>query len=329
MGYVRMCACVRVHLCGVFGVCVCVCGVCECGLCARVCRAGRRDQTREGDAESGPVGTGGGRGVCTGPWEDRLPHQLSLWFPSWSLFPTGGVSVCGAEDSRTRGQSPSHIHFPPPFLGPCRREGASKVSRWPRCALEGEAGGLRTPPCPQGHTHGQACAPGTAPWDGASGAACPAWPRSPSRPVGVQRGPLSGVLGLAVTAVWDGHTVDVPPSPDGSAPLPTLTDFPFTAECVRSGPRRSVVSLLWDVVAFSQESGVERLLWAAGHQGLGSQQTPGTGPCRPCLSSTAGCCGHDDAVCCCCCRCCCGRSWTITWLLFPQWPLLLHLSASL
>lgn len=158
-----MCACVRVHLCGVFGVCVCVCGVCECGLCARVCRAGRRDQTREGDAESRPVGTGGGRGVCTGPWEDRLPHQLSLWFPSWSLFPTGGVSVCGAEDSRTRGQSPSHIHFPPPFLGPCRREGASKVSRWPRCALEGEAGGLRTPPCPQGHTRGQARAPGRAP----------------------------------------------------------------------------------------------------------------------------------------------------------------------
>lgn len=141
----------------------------------------------------------------------------------------------------------------------------------------------------------------------------PAWPRSPSRPAGVQRGPLSDVLGLAVTAAWDGHTVDVPPSPGGSAPRPSLTDFPSPAEGVRSGSRRSAVSLLWDVVAFAKESGVERLLWAAGHQGLGAQQTLGTGSRRPRLSSTSGCCGHTTATpcgrrCCCCCCCCGGNS---------------------
>lgn len=126
MGYVRMCACVRVHLCGVFGVCVCVCGVCECGLCARVCRAGRRDQTREGDAESGPVGTGGGRGRVHRPLGRLPPPSAEPVVPVLVLVSHGrGECVWGGRFQNQRAE-PFPYTLPSSVSRPMQKGGCLK-----------------------------------------------------------------------------------------------------------------------------------------------------------------------------------------------------------
>lgn len=102
---------------------------------------------------------------------------------------------------------------------------------------------------------------------------CPAWPRLPSWPVGVQRGPSPDVLVL-VAAVCDGLTGDVPLSWGRSAHTHI---FLVALQRLRCVLRCSFGYLFRDVreVAFTKGSDIEKLLWAAGHQSLCSWQNQG------------------------------------------------------